>query len=93
MPRLVAGKELRAAIRKQVRIGVAMKGKYQNEAAPFIVEYVTRKRLAALGMYEPLSEVDCITAEAMMFIEAEYASLEVEKAAKQNKGKSKGRRT
>lgn len=90
MPRLIFGKELRAAIRKQVRIGVAMKGKYQNEAAPFIVEYVTRKRLAALGMYEPLGDVDCITAEALLFIDAEYAGLEAEKAAKQNK--AKGRR-
>lgn len=87
MPRAFTGKELRAAIKKQVRAGYLTKGGYANEAMPLIIEYMTRKQLAALGFQQRLEDLDFITAETMMVIDLEYASLMAEEQKKALKRK------
>jgi len=49
---------------------------------------VARKRLTALGFTEPLSELDCITADILLFIDIEYAALMADEAKKFSKRKS-----
>lgn len=89
MPRAFLGKELRAAIRKQVRIGWQTKGNYYNEAMPYVLEYTMRKQLAALGFEQRFDDLDCLTAEALILIDAEYAGVmadEQKKAMRSHKG-------
>lgn len=44
---------------------------FVNEAAPFVMEYVSRQRLAKLGFMDDLNELDCLTADALLLIDAE----------------------
>lgn len=55
------------------------------------MEYVTRKRLSALGITQNLADLDCITAEALMCVDMEYAAYEADEAKKASL-RSKGRR-
>jgi len=57
-----------------------------NEAAsPFIAEFWSRQKLAKLGYVEPFDQLDCLTAEALLTIDAEIDAIkseEMEKLAK-----------
>lgn len=58
---------------------------YCNEAAPWIMEYAARTRLAKLGYTETFDDLDCLTAEAMLIIDYEYESAKAEEMLKSMK--------
>lgn len=61
---------------------MATKGKYVNEAAPYIAEYVSRMQFAKLGITQPLAELDCLSADALLTVAAEYAEAEADQTKK-----------
>lgn len=46
------------------------------------MEYMGRKQLAKLGYYEPLTELDCFTADCFVVIESEIASFKQQEIKK-----------
>lgn len=54
-----------------------------TEAAPYLAEYISRKRLASLGFTSPISELDCIKAEIFCMIDTEIQVLQ----SQETKGK------
>lgn len=78
-----------------MRLGLHTKGSYVNEAHPYVLEYIARSRLAKLGFTQSLGELDCITADALLMVDLEYAEIQAkeQKAAMDKvKVKGKGRR-
>lgn len=50
----------------------------QNEAAPFIAEYIQRKRLAKLGFTSDISSVSALKAEIFGIIDVELDKCQAE---------------
>jgi len=55
---------------------------YINETWPWVAEYMNRMRFAKLGWTEPFSELDCLTAEAMILIDTEVRKITSEQMQK-----------
>lgn len=53
-----------------------------NEAAPYLAEYVTRKRLAKLGFTSPLDALDSLKADIFCMIDAEIDDLQAKEIKK-----------
>lgn len=63
----------------------AFKGSHmQNEAAPFVFEYVERKRLTKLGYTSPLSELSALKAEIFVMIDIELDKCQSDEARSKN---------
>ena len=58
-----------------------------DEAAPYVVEYLERKRLSKLGYTSPLGELCALKAEIFVMIDVELDKLQSE-----NSGAKHGRR-
>ena len=52
----------------------------QNEAAPYVVEYLERKRLSKLGYTSPLGELCALKAEIFVMIDIELDKCQSEDA-------------
>ena len=50
----------------------------QNEAAPYVMEYLERKRLSKLGFTSPLGELSAMKAEIFVMIDVELDKLQSE---------------
>jgi len=46
------------------------------------MEYLGRKSMAKLGYYEPLSELDCVTADCFALIESEIMKIKASEMKK-----------
>jgi hypothetical protein len=55
---------------------------YSNESAPYIAEFFARQRLAKLGFTSPLDELDSVTAEVFIVIDAEIEKIKGEEMKK-----------
>ena len=51
----------------------------------YIMEYMTRMRLTSLGFTDDLSSLDCITAEALLTIDAAVEEIKAEEMKKASK--------
>lgn len=56
------------------------------------MEYMARRRLAALGFQDNMDNLDCITAEALLHIDAEVHALEAEEQKKMISSKGRAKR-
>jgi len=54
----------------------------QTEAAPFIAEYIARKRLKKIGFTTPLDQLDVYRAEIFCLIDAEIDQLHAQEVKK-----------
>jgi hypothetical protein len=51
----------------------------------YIGEYLSRKSLAQMGFHEPLENLDCITADALLLIEETIFKAQAEKQKRDTK--------
>jgi hypothetical protein len=58
-----------------------------NEAAPIVSEYITRKRMTALGFTSNINELTFFKAECFQLIEQEIDKVQAEEAKKRGSRK------
>ncbi len=58
---------------------------YSNNSAPYIAEFFARQRLAKLGFTSSLDELDSVTAEVFITIDAEIEKLKADEMKKASK--------
>jgi len=55
---------------------------YVNESAPYIAEFFMRQRLSKIGLTSSLDDLDSITAEVFIAIDAEVEKFKADTIAK-----------
>lgn len=60
---------------------------YSNESAPYIAEFFARSRLAKLGFTSNLDDLDSVTAEVFMTIDAEIEKIKADEMKKSSRKK------
>lgn len=58
---------------------------YSNNSAPYIAEFFARQRLAKLGFTSSLDELDSVTAEVFITIDAEIERFKADEMKKSSR--------